>query len=63
MAMKPGPTFKMASSTKTMLALGKFSSKEHRGFCKRMMIDAQLTAAEQSKKKLRVDGKPDTKPE
>lgn len=41
--MTPDKTFKMKSSTKAMLALGKFKDAHARGQFKRMMIDAQLT--------------------
>lgn len=41
--MKPDKNFKMWKSTKTALALGKFSDAHERGAFKRMMIDSQLS--------------------
>lgn len=41
--MTPDKNFKMKSSTKTLLAVGKFRSPEDRAHFKRMMIDAQLS--------------------
>jgi hypothetical protein len=48
--MKPGPNYKMSSTTKTSLALTKFKDAHQRGAWKRAMIDAELTAAVQPKR-------------
>jgi hypothetical protein len=40
--MTSDKNFRMKSSTKAMLALGKFKDAHARGAFKRMMIDAQL---------------------
>ena len=42
--MKPGKTFKLASSYKTMIALMPFKDKDQRDAFKRMMIQAQLAS-------------------
>ena len=48
--MKPGPNYKMSSSTKASLALTKFKDAHQRGAWKRAMIDAELTAAVQPRR-------------
>jgi hypothetical protein len=42
--MKPGKTFKLASSYKTMIALMKFKTEDQRHAFKNMMIQAQLAS-------------------
>ena len=54
--MKPGPNYKMSSSTKASLALSKFKSLDQRHQWKRAMIDAELTAAVQPKREKRPSG-------
>ena len=48
--MKPGPNYKMSSTTKASLALTKFKDAHQRGAWKRAMIDAELTGAIQPKR-------------
>jgi hypothetical protein len=44
--MKPGPNYKMSSTTKMSLALSKWTSKEQRDSWKRSMIQAELAASQ-----------------
>lgn len=55
--IKPTSTYKMSKPLKTMLALGKFRSKEDRNAWKKIMIQAELTA--QIKVKEKKKGEPD----
>jgi hypothetical protein len=48
--MKPGPNYKMSSSLKASLALGKFKDAHHKGAWKRAMIDAELSSAVQPRR-------------
>jgi len=43
--MKPGKTFKLSKTVKRMISLMKGASSEQRNQYKRMMIDAELSAA------------------
>ena len=52
--MKPGPNYKMSSSTKT--SLSNIRNTELRNGWKRMMIDAELCAAVQPKREKRPAG-------
>jgi hypothetical protein len=54
--MKPGPNYRMSSSTKASLALSKFKSLDQRHQWKRAMIEAELTAAVQPKREKRPSG-------
>lgn len=42
---KPTANYRMSSTTKAMLALGKFRDAHDRGAWKRAMIDAELEAS------------------
>ncbi len=53
--MKPGKTFKLSKTTKRMMAL-MGGPAEGRNQFKRMMIDAELSAAVQPKREKRTTG-------
>ena len=55
MYMKPGPNYKMSTSLKASLALGKFQDPHEKGKWKRDMIQAELAAAIQPKREKRND--------
>jgi hypothetical protein len=55
--MKPGPNYKMSSSTKASLALTKWKDAHQAGQWKRAMIDAELSGAVQQKREKRPQGK------
>lgn len=57
--MKPDKNYRMSSTTKAMLALGKFKDAHQRGQWKRAMIDAELTADAARKAPLKKKGQPD----
>ena len=48
--LKPTANFKLSKQTKRTLALTKFKNDEQRSQWKRVMIDAELTAALQPKR-------------
>lgn len=48
--MKPESNYKMSSALKTRLALGKWKNADQKNSWKRMMIDAELSAIEASKR-------------
>lgn len=43
--MKPNQNFRMSKATKRVLSLTKWKSAEHKNAFKRVMINAELTAA------------------
>lgn len=47
--MKPTKDFKMKSTTKTILALGKFKNEQDRASFRRAMVDAQLAEEKASR--------------
>ncbi len=53
--LKPGKTFKLSKTVKRMMAL-MGGSAENRNQYKRMMIDAELSAAVQPKREKRPSG-------
>ena len=57
--MKADKNFRMSSTTKAMLALGKFKDAHERGQWKRAMIQAQLAAEAARKAPLKKKGQPD----
>ena len=54
--MKPGPNYRMSSTTKASLALNGVLDPHKRGAWKRAMIDAELCAAIQPKREKRPAG-------
>ena len=54
--MKPGPNYRMSSTTKASLALSPLKDKHQQAAWKRAMIDAELCAAVQPKREKRPSG-------
>ena len=54
--MKPGPNYRMSSTTKASLALSPLKDPHQQAAWKRAMIDAELCAAVQPKREKRPSG-------
>jgi hypothetical protein len=54
--MKPGPNYRMSSSTKASLAINPLKDPHQQAAWKRAMIDAELCAAVQPKREKRPSG-------